>query len=307
MRVAQLIVTVLLTFATCVQASRLHRPMGDYVREADLIVVVDTRRGGKRGFSTVLSVAKVIKGDSTAGTEILLKRRGMMSSADVYVPTPAKNVMILLQKGWRKQTWWRKQKRWPVLEVYSKPEEIAAVRTLVGIYRLSSERQQLLALRKKALAGNAYCMAQLLADLRNMREPSNFDIIINLYDVLGLIDQAKLVKIMARTGDPRAVAPLLKAMQFLDQKVSTTAAWCLSCDFPGAPGVTEAFEKALTQKHLARNAASYLSKRRDDPVLDEMRGLKKTPRWRAGQLWKAGDTKAARVAYLAIIENGVEA
>ena len=297
MRVVQFIVTVLLTFATCAQASRLHRPMGDYVREADLIVVVDTQRGKNQGFPStlVLSVTEVIKGNpKAAGTKILLNMK--MSSASVRVPVPATNVTILLRKNWQEQ-------KWPVLEAYVKAEEIAAVRTLVGIYRLPRERQQLMALREKALAGNTYYLDQLLSDLKNMREPSNFDLITTLCDSHSLIDKAKLVEIMARTGDPRAVPPLLKAMQASDQKVSTIAARRLSWYFPGAPGVTKAFEKALIQKHLARDAASYLSKRRDDPALDKIRGFKKTPWWRAGQLWKAGDMKAARAAYLEIIEN----
>ena len=296
--VGQLIAAVLLMFATCAQASRVHRPMGDYVREAGLIVVADTRKGGERGFDTVVSVTEVIKGDpKAAGTEILLGT--MRSMADARVPVPATSVAILLLKDWREQ-------RWPVLEAYSKAEETAAVRTLVGIYRRPGERQRLLALREKALAGNAYCLAQLLADLRNMREADNFDVMPALYDALAPADQAKLVWIMARTGDPRAVPALLKAMQSSDEKVSTIAAHRLSWVFPGAPGVTGAFEKALTQKHLAREAARYLSKRRDDPALDEINKWRETSSVRAGRLWEAGDMKAARAAYLAIVENGSE-
>ena len=299
LRVGQPIVAVLLAFVTCAQACRIPRPMGDYVREAELIVVANTRKGGKRGFDTIASVTEVVKGDpKAAGTAIVL---GMtMSTADVRVPVPATNVTILLRKDWREQ------EQWPVLEAYTKPKETDAVRTLVGICRLPSERQQLLALRENALAGNAYHLAQLLADLRNMREPGNFDIMIALYDALAPAGQAKLVEIMARTGDPRAVPPLLKAMRSSDREVRTTAARRLSWDFPGAPGVTEAFENALTQKHLARAAARYLSKRRDDPALDKLRGMRDTPWTRAGRLWEAGDTKAARAAYLAIIEDGVK-
>jgi HEAT repeat protein len=298
MRVGQLIVAVLLTFAACAQACRLHRPMGDYVREAELIVLADTQKGGEHGYDTVASVTKVIKGDpKLVGTKILL---GMtMSTGDAHVPVPATKVAILLRKNWRKQ------KQWPVLEAYTKAEEIAALRTLVGIYGLPTERQRLLALGKKALAGNAYCMAQLLPDLKNMRDPDNFDVMTALYSDLAGADQAKLVEIMASTGDPRAVPPLLKAMQSSDKKVSGIAASHLWWNFPGAPGVTEAFEKALTKKHLARRAARYLRKRRDDPALDEIKinKTRETSWMRAGRL---GDTKAGRAAYLAMIEDGKE-
>ena len=55
----------------------------------------------------------------------------------------------------------------------------------------------------------------------------------------------KLVEIMARTGDPRAVPTLVKAMQSPDVTVSRAAAGHLVWWFPGSPGVTEAFEQAL--------------------------------------------------------------
>ena len=300
MRGGQLIVVLLLTFATCAQASRLHRPMGYYVREADLIVVADTRRGGERGFDTVVSVTEVIKGNQKVdGTEILLSMMDM-STASARVPTPATKVAILLRKGWREQ------KKWPVLEAYTKAEETAAVRTLVGIYRHPGERERLLALRKKALASNSYYLVQLLHDLRNMTEPKNFDLMVDLYDALDPVNQVKLVTIMARTGDIRAVPPLLKAMQSSDKGVSGTAARSLAYTFPGAPGVTDAFEKALKKEYLARLAVCYLSQRRDDPALAEIGKGKTTSFAQAGRLWKEGDMKAARAAYLAIVENSKE-
>lgn len=297
MKVGQLIIAVLLTFATVVRASRRYRPMGAYVREAGLIVVANTRRGGRLNFEIIASVAEVIKGDpKAAGTEILLSMR-RMSTAHARVPTPATDVVILLRKDWREE------KGWPVLEAYAKAEEVAAVRVLVEVYRLPGERQRLLALREKALGGNTYCLAQLLADLKDMREPDNFDVMTALHGALAPANQAKLVEIIARTGDARAVPALLKAMRSPDERASATAASQLFWKFPGAPGVTEAFEKALTREHLARQAARYLAKRRDDPALDEIIGGKETSSARARRLWEAGEMKAARTAYLTIVED----
>jgi HEAT repeat protein len=299
-RVGQLTFAVLLTLVACAQASRLHRPMGDYVREADLIVIGNTRKSGERGFNIGVSVTEVIKGDSTAvGAEIVLNMMAM-STAHAYVPVPATNVVVLLR------TDWRKQKKWPVLEAYKTAKEADAVRTLVGIYRHPGERERLLALRKKALAGNSYYLVQLLHDLRNMTEPKNFDVMVDFYDALAPVNQAKLVTIMARTGDIRAVPPLLKAMQSSDKGVSGTAARSLAYTFPGAPGVTDAFEKALKKEHLARQAACYLSLRRDDPALAEIGKGRTTSFAQAGRLWKEGDMNAARAAYLAIVENSKE-
>lgn len=46
-----------------VWASRGHRPLGDYVREAAVIVIADTKRGGEHGWDTILTVTEVLKGD----------------------------------------------------------------------------------------------------------------------------------------------------------------------------------------------------------------------------------------------------
>jgi len=272
--------------------------MGYYVREAGLIVVADTRRDRERS-QTVVLINEVIKGDpKMAGMEIRLGGGRKWSSADVYLPTPATNVTILLQKEWRNE-----QKKWPILEAYAKAEDAVVVRALVEIYRLPRERDRLLALREKALAGNACCIDQLLEDLRDMRSPENFDVMTGLYDDIAPADQIKLVDIMGETGDPRTVTPLLKAMQSSNEKVGITAARKLSWAFPGAPGVTEAFEKALKQEHLMREAARYLSKRRDVPEWNELCGKSESDWHRANKSWDAGDMKAARVAYLEIIEN----
>ena len=291
-------VSVILSFicAMPARADRMYRPMGDYVREAELIAICDTHRGGTSGFETVLSITEVIRGDpKAAGTEMVLG--GMRSTAEAHLPTPARGVAVLL----RKQP--PERDRSPVLEAYAKPEEIATVRTLVRIYSEPGERRQLLLLREQALKPDDLCLAQFLADLAGMHGPANFDLMVGLYDALSPANQVKLLDIMARTNDPRAVPILLKAMASPDEKVSTAAAGPLSWQFAGAPGVTEAFEQALAQKHLARTAASYLAKRRDDPALEKINEERVTPWVRAERLRKAGRKEEARAAYLAIVEN----
>lgn len=305
MRIEQAFLTLtLLAFSTSTHAKRQYRPMGYYVREASLITIADTRRKEK-AFGIVLSIHEIIKDDSkTVGTEILLEwggERPIKSSADAYLPVPATNVLLLLRKEWQKE--FQEQKKWPILESYTKPDEIAVARTLAGIYGLPDERDQLLALQKKALAEHSLYVEQLLADVRDMRCPDNLDVMTNLCDAISPADQVKLMRIIGGTGDLRVVSALLNAMQSSDEKVSIAAARELSWRFPGAPGVTEAFEKALKQDHLMREAARYLSKRRDVPEWNELRRKSESDWHRANKAWNAGDMKAAKAAYLEIIEN----
>jgi hypothetical protein len=201
-----LTVILLLALAGDTHASRMHRPMGDYVRDAQLIVLADTRKGGERGHDRFATVREVIKGDpNPAGTEITLPLA--MSTADVRVPTPATGLALLMTHDEAAK------KQWRVLEAYAKPEEISAVRKLVEVYAIAGERKQLLALREKAVAGDPYCIDQLLSDLAKMRDPANFDLMPKTYATLAPAHQAKLVETMARTNDSRAVPTLIEAMQ----------------------------------------------------------------------------------------------
>lgn len=285
-------ILLLLSLATVAQARRDILTIGESARQAEAIVVGDTRRGGDRDYNRYITVTEVIKGDAKLlGTEIVMSLEDLVSG-DVYLPTPATGSAIVLGHGWKEK------QRWSVLETYAKSAEIAALRLVMAVYALPGERERLLALREHALAGNTYCMSQLLMDMRDMREPANFDLMIDLYDVISPADQAKLLYIMGEMADPRAVPVLLKGMRSPDEWVSGTAAEKLFWYFPGAPGVTDAFENALTKKHLAWYADRYLGKRRVEAV----RGPD-TAWMHAEGLRNAGKMDQARAAYLAILES----
>ena len=301
---------LVLALATVADAKRANRPMGEYIREAGLIVIGNTQAPTAPDFSTAVTVTEVLQGDPTLfGKTIVLP--SIKSTAEARVPAPATDIAILLTADWEKQP------NRPVLEAYSDPAQIAALRLLVADYGIPGERPQLLALREHALAGppqknapvnapplalNALCLTQLFADLRRMRDPNNFDLLLDLYKDLAPADQTELVSLMGEMGDARAVSLLLKAMQSPDEKVGSAAAHELRWHFPGAPGVTDAFESALAKKHLSQQAASYLAKRRDDPALDAILGPG-TPWMHAEALSNAGKREQARAAFLAILED----
>lgn len=294
---------LLLALSTIAHASRVERPMGDYVREAGLVVTVDTRAPTPPDFGTAVTVTEVLQGDPTLLGKTIVLPRGM-STSDAHVPTPATGVGIVLAPDWEKQP------NSPVLAAYTDPAQMAALRLFVAVYRIPGERPQLLALREHALAANAttntpindLCLTQLFADLRRMRDPQNFDLLPNLYKDLTPADQAKLVSLVGEMADPRAVPLLLKALESPDEKVASAAASELSWHFPGAPGVTDAFENALAKKYLATASARYLAKRRDDPALDAILGPA-TPWTRAEALSNAGKREQARAAFLTILED----
>jgi len=275
--------------------------MGHYIRQAELIVITDTKKGGARGHDTVVVIREVIKGEAKlAGHTIVLSSRRQVSTADARVPM-GEGVAVLLRPGWKKA------ERWPVLEAYQKPHEIQALRTLVKICESPNERDRLVALRKVFFEGNPVCREQLFADLRDMRDPRNFDLITDLCPAVGPADQKTLVALIGQIGDLRGVPTLIKALESPDREVSQRAASALRWTFPGAREVTEAFEKALHRKHLARDAAQYLMKRNPDPRLKAIAVPRETRWMRARRLLESGKKDAARAVYLELLRDENEA
>jgi len=269
--------------------------MGYYVRQAALILVVDTARGGERGFDTVLSVREVIRGDTKWDNQTIVLQQGPRSTADARVPTPSEGVAVLLPKGWQKS------ERWPVLEAYQKPHEIEALRILVKVLPIPDERQRLLALRKLFATGNPVLQEQLIEDFRNMQDPKNLDLITAWCSSTEPATQRKLVDLLAHMGDLRCVPTLIEAMLSSDQQLSQAAAHNLYWYFPGATGVTEAFEQALEREHLTQTAARYLVVRRRTPALEALTGREDTRWQRAERLHRSGEQEAARAQYMEII------
>jgi HEAT repeat protein len=277
------------------EASRRHQPMGYYVRQAELILIVDTTRGEQRGFHTELSVREVIYGDPEWANETIVLETLRMSTADARVPTPSKGVAVLLPKEWESL------ERWPVLEAYQKPHEIEALRILVKVLQTPDERQRLLELRKLYATGNPVLQEQLIEDFRNMQDPKNLDLITEWCSSTRPVTQRKLVDLLAHMGDPRGVPTLIEAMLSSDQQLSQAAAHNLYWYFTGAPGVTKAFGQVLEREHLTQMAARYLVVRHPTPALDALTGREDTRWQRAERLHRSGEQEAARAEYMGII------
>lgn len=110
----------------------------------------------------------------------------------------------------------------------------------------------------------------IMTALTEVKDPASFDVIARALNSFPLGSQSFLLEWMSRTGDPRAI-PIL--MRYLDQddSIGGVAARGLRLNFPGAPGVTEAFEKRLkaANKSVRFEAIQYLIQRKSTPELEK--------------------------------------
>jgi hypothetical protein len=278
-------------------ASRMLLPMGHYIRDAGLIVIADTRKGTTYD-ETVLFVREVLKGDATqTGRTITLRRGGIFSTADARIPTGTTNVAVLLSSGWQDTN------RWPVLEAYHMPDDLVALRVLTKICAVENERERLVALHQTLSLNNQACVREIFAQLRDMREAKNFDLVTNLYSNPELTNKIELVRLIGHIGDLRGVPILLVAAASSDKRLSRTAVDSLRWDYPGAPGVMEMMRKALDQEHLAHVAAQYLVRYDPEPKLSAAVESRSTPWLRASRLLEEGKRDEGRAALMSVVEG----
>jgi HEAT repeat protein len=115
--------------------------------------------------------------------------------------------------------------------------------------------------------------------------------------------QRKLVDLLAHMGDLRGVPTLIEAMLSTDQQLSQAAAHNLYWHFPGAPGVTDAFERVLEREHLVRTAADYLAVHRPSPAVRALIEREDSPWQQAERLRQSSDQEAARAKYTEIVQD----
>lgn len=308
---------VLLAWPVASEGSRDHRPMGYYIKRADLIVIADAGKpewdGNPADFAweihrmpvrVPITVRKVLKGDGgLAGQEIVLRHEQsafLGSKGFAYIAPDARGIAVLLEPGWRGA------RAWPVLEAYHTPEEIAALRTLVGICALGRESDRLIQLRALHAAGNPSFREEFVAQLRDMRDPANFHFLTDLYPTLDPKDQFEWIEIIGWIGDLRGVPTLLEAVNSPDPKVSQAAVYQLTAYYPGAPGIIETFEKNLGREHLTRAIAGYLARHRPTPEVKTLAEGPETAWHRASKLLEAGKTDEGQAVYLDILKDDRE-
>ncbi|MDQ2732798.1 MAG: HEAT repeat domain-containing protein, partial [Armatimonadota bacterium] len=268
-----------------------YRTVGDVVREASLVAVVDT---APQGYDTLITFREIIKGDpALVGKAFVLPQA--YSSRNAYVPQNAKGIVVALVADWDNK------KPDPVMEVYQDAVHIEAARTLAKIDQLPTERDQLLAVAGRFNNPNRLYREAALSDFRKMREPGNFPILTGLFNRTDVEGQRSLVTLMKDIGDLRAVPLLIGALDSPDRSVRLGAADALYWTFPGAPGVTAAFRHHLNVSELQITAGKYLAKR--DPFLRTASYLQEGKFSRAERLGREGDAAGAKTLWLQIVED----
>lgn len=284
------------------QASRRAlMPVGYYAKQMDLAIIADVSNPEVPLFQHKLKVREVLQGKAQVGDTIFIPSR--MSSAEI-LPYKDATLAVLLKKN-REAT---ESAPWQVLEIYTSPQSIAALRLLLPVYQLPAERDQLLALQKLVrnppdAALTSFFTSELGSALSDMREATNFDLIENSLPLLSEVQRENFMTTLGSMNDLRAVPLLLAALNQPDKKMRNLAAQTLTYRYPGAPGVIEAMRALLREEapgeYLKRTAQEYLSKR-DASVRIERTS---TPFHEAKALFQSGQKVEGARALLSVMEN----
>ena len=292
---------LLAAMANSAFASRALLPMSDNIRQSELIVIGDTRKGETGPLDIIIRVSEVIKGDENfLGKDIELRGR-LRSTAEVRVGPDEKGIALLFPEDWEKSD------PWGLVEVYREPARVNALKTLIDVFAIEDERKRILALQKLSAAGDPDIQKSTFSELRGMRNPDNFDLLIQWFDELDEKNQAEWITLIAQTMlDRRCVPTLIKALSSPALEVRRLAAHGLYFHFPGAPGIAEAFDDQLRTEGVTQLAARYLAMRFDNPEYAELAKPKDTRWLRAKQLEKEGKAGAARKLDFELIADDAE-
>lgn len=287
-----IILALLLWTATGASAwSRAYSPTSDYVRRATLIAIVDAGPRDARG-QTALVVREVLKGE--AKDDLVLQQSLRMGPT---VPPDVRGWAALFETDARGER--------QIIETYNTAEQIEALREVVKIAVIASERGRLEAWRALLPDSNPLYGENFLWELRQMRDANNFPLLLDSLDEFDDAAKLSLVRLVGEIGDARGVSWLLERLNVTDatpaqQKMAREAANQLGSYFPDAPGVAEAFRVAAKTDYLKDTANYYLAQR--DSVL-RAAFQTQTPYLSAQSRAKAGDLVEARRLWLEILED----
>lgn len=267
--------------------------MGDYIRSSPLIVIGDISTSDAPKFESVVFVREVVKGEAEVGERITIPPDG---TSRYIVPREAQNVAVLFAPQREGKT------ELSVAEVYLRPDELTALRTLVSIYKLPGEREQLVALKEQAQQNSPVLASELINEFARMHEPRNFDIVLASFAQLDVSHQEALLQLLERIGDERALPLLIQSLNSTQRPVRYQADHALTFYFPGARGVTEAYRTLAQNPATQEEARYYLAKY--DPTLAATLPPKEPTLWQQGQKQlKNGQTEAAKATFFALLEK----
>ena len=292
-----LLLLLCVSIAPCAWARRGTQSMGANISQSDLIVVADAALGEKP-LDVLLAIREVLKGDGKLADQTLHLARSR--SIEDPLPRNAQNIAVLLKRYLSPAG----GQSWGTLETYAQPAQIAALKTLIPVYELPTERARLLALQALWPQRDTLVQAQFLEVLALMREERNFDLLLDFYPHAQFQVRKTIIEKLASIADYRALPLLISIMenQTPDPQISPQenqnlrylTAHKLKWYFPGAPGVTDAFRRIFPNAtgSLQVLAAQYLNAREPDAKYRAVLPLP-TAWWRAETLYKNGDQAGA--------------
>jgi HEAT repeat protein len=253
-----------------------NQSMGSYIRQSGVIVLADVKEAVSSDDQARYEFREFLKGRAGIfGKKSLAIRSTCAFREDAAFARPGSTgVAVLLPERWQ-------ETECPILALYTKPEEIAALRRLIPIYSLHSERAQLEALSALMNDPNPLYSEQLFYEFNQMRDPANFPLVLDLFDRVDTVRKREVVEILKNIGDLRGVPTLLRAVQSSDSSLRSEAGWALRWHFRGAPGVDDALSKFIA----------------DTPRQPETRFQTAT------QCWESGKRGRGRRLFLAIAND----
>lgn len=147
----------------------------------------------------------------------------------------------------------------------------------------------------------------VLDGIRGVRDLASFDVMAEEIDNIPSV-QKTLLQWMIDTGDSRAVPVLIRMLDSEDASVAGFAAQGLRRCFPGAPGVTEAFEKQwkTANEKVRLQAIRYLMKRDSSQELTKAYRELPQPETYSMKAWKVfeeGPPDEARKICLQVLQD----
>lgn len=195
-------------------------------------------------------------------------------------------------------------------EIFDRPKDICSIKDLVQIYGLNSEKERLELLSSLFLAESDEDIfaREFLWAISKMADPSNFELVKNLYQNprLKSKDRLALQDWLALTGDARAMRILEEALKDRDAYIVSDAVNKLIWYYPGRETdriLSVYYPQAAQNLHSSIN--DYLVARGIDlNSLDIKANVEnKTPFQTAGRALAAGNTLEAYEGYMAIINS----
>jgi len=289
-------ITVLFFITQSSASHRREMSMGEYINYAELIVIGETIEIDDQPY---IKVRKVLKGDKNFNkTNIALfnNKGSIRAMGRIPAPTHNKNVAIFLNKDWQK-----KYTSLMIMKTYKGKKNIKSLLKMYKTLTIEDETKRLNAIKKEMLKGKEHFIKQFYEEVKQMSNPDNFDILIDVYNKTDTENKIKIIDVFENINDISAVPLLIKALSSKSKEIRENAAHALYFYFPGATGLLKAFSDKKNITGVKYYANMYLKNYYTNIVTNSKQ--KHHPWYIAKQLLAKGQEKQAKKIYYDLIAD----